>query len=435
MKHTMPPLRTVAAGIALLVATAASAQEFTFDASEFEKKPFEFSGYIELKQQHMRLNQDSTLYKLGYYNQPRDSIDQTTLTLKPEGKLRSGALTLNARAHLEGDWSTQQFDREFRFDEFYGSYKPDPGLTLDAGKIALKWGKGYAWTTVGFVERQKDPNDPDLARQGFTMLTADWIRNFDGALRTVAFTPVLLPVSADVNHDFGSTGHLNAAAKLYLLYNDTDIDIMFLSNGSRSRRLGVDFSRNLGSNLEIHGEWARIDDTQRQVVNAAGAVTALRQNASSSYLLGTRYLTDQDMTWIFEYYRNGPGFTESEMQNFYGYIDTTYAQFVATGNETPLQRAASLSRSGVARPNPGRDYLYLRVSQKEPFDILYFTPAITLIANANDRSYSVAPEVLYTGFNNVELRARAFFLGGGKYTEFGERVNSSRLELQARLYF
>ncbi len=430
------PLRAYAAGIALLLtASAAQAQDFTFDASEFEKKPFEFSGYVELKQQHFRLNQDSALYKLGFYNQPRDSLDQTTLTLKPEGKLRSGALTLNARAQLEGDWATQQFDREFRFDELYGSYKPDPGLTLDAGKIALKWGKGYAWTTVGFVERQKDPNDPDLARQGFTMLTADIIRNFDGALRTVAFTPVLLPATSDVNHDFGSTGHLNAAAKLYLLYNDTDIDFMFLSNGSRSRRYGMDFSRNLGSNLEIHGEWARIEDTQRQVTDATGKVTTLRQNAASSYLLGMRYLTDQDMTWIFEYYRNGPGFTESEMQNFYSYADATYAQYVATGNDTPLQRAANLSRSGVARPNPGRDYLYLRVSQKEPFNILYFTPSITLIANANDRSFSVTPEVLYTGFNNLELRARAFFLRGDRYTEFGERVNSSRLELQARLYF
>lgn len=429
-------IRALAVGITLLLATgAARAQDFTFDASEFEKKPFEYSGYIELKQQHQWLNQDSALYKLGFYNQPRDSLDQTTLTLKPEGKLRSGALTLNARAHLEGDWETRSFDREFRFDELYGSYKPDPGFTLDAGKIALKWGKGYAWTTVGFVERLKDPNDPDLARQGFTMLTADWIRNFDGALRTVAFTPVLLPVSSDVNHDFGSTGHLNAAAKLYLLYNDTDIDFMFLSNGSRSRRIGMDFSRNLGSNLEIHGEWARIHDTQRPVIDAAGRVTVLQQSAVSSFLLGTRYLTESDATWIFEYYRNGPGYNETELNNFYGYVDTAFAQYGATGNDAALQRAANVGRSGVSRPNPGRDYLYLRVSQKEPFDILYFTPAITLIANANDRSYSVAPEALYTGINNLELRARVFFLQGNRYSEFGERVSSRRLELQARLYF
>lgn len=430
------PYRALAVGIALLLAAGATqAQDFSFDASEFEKKPFEFSGYIELKQQHFRLNQDSALYKLGFYNQPRDSLEQTTLTLKPEGKLRSGALTLNARAHLEGDWATQQFDREFRFDELYGSYKPDPGFTLDAGKIALKWGKGYAWTTVGFVERLKDPNDPDQARQGFTMLTADYIRNFDGDLRTVAFTPVLLPVTSDVNHDFGSPDHLNAAAKLYLLYKDTDIDLMILSNGSRSRRIGMDFSRNLGSNLEIHGEWARIHDTQRPVVDATGKVTILQQSAVSSFLLGTRYLTESDATWIFEYYRNGPGYDENELQSFYSYVDTAYAQFAGSGNNTLLQRAASLGRSGVNRPNPGRDYLYLRVSQKEPFDILYFTPAITLITNANDRSYSVAPEVLYTGFKNVELRARAFLLGGDKYSEFGERVNSNRLELQARIYY
>ena len=430
------PFRALAVGIVLLLAAgAAQTQEFTFDASEFEKKPFEFSGYVELKQQQSRLNQGAALYQLGFYNQPRQRLDQTTLTLKPEGRLRSGALTLNVRAHLEGNWETRQFDREFRFDELYGSYKPDPGFTLDAGKIGLKWGKGYAWTTVGFVERQKDPNDPDLARQGFTMLTADIIRNFDGPLRTVAFTPVLLPASSDVNHDFGGTGHLNAAAKLYLLYADTDIDLMFLNNGSRSRRYGVDFSRNLGSNLEIHGEWARTEDTQRQVVTAAGSVTTLRQNASSSYLLGMRYLTERDITWIFEYYRNGSGFAENEMQDFFRYADATYAQYLATGNDTQLQRAANLSRSGVARPNPGRNYLYLRVSQKEPFDILYFTPAITLIANADDRSLSVAPELLYTGINNLELRARAFFLSGNPGSEFGERPNKRRFELQARLYF
>jgi len=430
------PLRALAVGIALLlVCGAPRAQDFTFDASEFEKKPFELGGYIELKLQHYQLNQDSTLYKLGFYNQPRDSLDQTTLTLKPEGRLRSGAFTLNARAHLEGDWETRQFDREFRWDEFYGSYKPDPGFTLDAGKIALKWGKGYAWTTVGFVERLKDPNDPDLARQGFTMLAADYIRNFDGALRTVAFTPVLLPVTADVNSDFGSTGHLNAAAKLYLLYNDTDIDFMILSNGSRSRRVGVDFSRNLGSNLEIHGEWARIYDTQRPVIDASGKVAIKQQDAVSSFLLGTRYLTKSDATWIFEYYRNGPGYNETELQAFYSYVDTAYAQYLASGNDAPLQRASNVSRSGVARPNPGRDYLYLRVSQKEPFDILYFTPAITFIVNANDRSFSATPEVLYTGVNNLELRVRAFFLVGDQGTEFGERVNSRRLELQARLFF
>ena len=38
---------------------------------------------------------------------------------------------------------------------------------MEAGKRTLRWGKGYAWNPIGFVERPKDPNDPDLAREGY----------------------------------------------------------------------------------------------------------------------------------------------------------------------------------------------------------------------------------------------------------------------------
>jgi hypothetical protein len=420
--------------LTLAAAAAHAAEEFTFDAAEFQKKPFELGGYVELKQQHYTLNQDGAIYLVNFYQNPRSTLDQTTLTLKPSGVARRGSFSLNFRAHLEGDWETRGFDRLTRFDEFYGSYKPGPGFTLDAGKVSLKWGKGYAWNPVAFVERVKDPNDPDLAREGFTLLTADWIRNFDGALRTVAFTPVVLPASPDINPDFGAGRHVNVAAKLYLLYHDTDIDFMFLANGSRSRRYGADLSRNLTSNLEIHGELARIEDTQRQVTTAAGQTT-LERVAATSYLLGTRYLTERDTTYILEYYRNGPGLSEDEMQNFVRFVDSAYARYLSTGSSAALARAANLARGGYGRPNPGRHYVYLRVTQKEPFDILYFTPAITIMANAADRSTSITPELLYTGYNNVELKLRAFFLNGDPGTEFGEKQNSRRIELQARLYF
>jgi hypothetical protein len=49
------------------------------------------------------------------------------------------------------------------------------------------------------------------------------------------------------------------AAKLYLLWYDTDLDFVYLSEGSRTR-FGFDFSRNITTNLEIHGEWARVKD-------------------------------------------------------------------------------------------------------------------------------------------------------------------------------
>jgi hypothetical protein len=422
---------------ALLLAQAAAAwaaESYTFDVSAFEKKPIEFGGYVEFKQQHSELNQDGAIYLLNFYNDPRGQLNETTLTFKPFGKFRYGDASLNFRANLEGSWETRGYEGEARFDELYASYKPDPGLTLDAGKIALKWGKGYAWNPIGFVQRIKDPNDPELALQGFTMLGADVIRNFDGPLRTVAFTPLVIPASPDINSDFGTGSHTNVAAKLYLLYHDTDIDLAFLSNGSRSRRYGFDFSRNLATNLEIHGEWAHYEGTQQSVATAAGSTTVERGDAES-YLLGLRYLSAQDTTYILEYYRNGLGLTETEMQNFVQSVDNAYAQFLATGNDALLSRAASLAQGGYGRPNPGRHYLYLRVTQKEPFDILYFTPAITLIANTDDGSTTVTPELLYSGFKNTEFRLRAVFLYGGAGTEFGERQISSRVEFRARLYF
>lgn len=430
-------LAAALAAAALLLAPAAAgwaAEDYKFDVSAFEKKPFELWGYVEFRQEHSVLNQDGAIYLLNFYNDPHSHLDETIVNLKPSGKARYKDVSLNFRANLEGDHGTLGTDWNARWDEFYGSYKPDPGLTLDAGKIALKWGKGYAWNPIAFVERVKDPNDPEVAREGFTMLTGDVIRNFEGPLRTVAFTPVVLPVTSNMNSDFGPGSHVNVAAKLYFLYRDTDIDLAYLSNGSRSSRYGFDFSRNLATNFEIHGEWAHINDTQRSVTNPSGGTTVVQGDAAR-YLIGLRHLSTRETTTIFEYYRNGPGLTESEMDDFVQFVDNAYAQYLATGNATQLNQAANAVRGGYGAPNPGRNYLYLRIAQKEPFDILYFTPAVNVIMNADDRSMSITPELLYTGIKDIELRLRAIVLTGGAGTEYGERLNSSRIELRARLYF
>ncbi|MCX7165651.1 MAG: hypothetical protein NTV11_05180 [Rhodocyclales bacterium] len=420
---------------ACLLTAAAQAEEFSFDATEFDKKPFEFGGYVEFKPDRSWLNRDGAFYKLNFYNRAgQDTLDRNSGTLKLNGKYTQGIATVNLRADAEVRRDALISDRINRFDEAYVSFKPDPGFTLDIGKQALKWGKGYAWSPVGFVERPKDANDVELAREGYTMLAADFIRNFDGDLKTVAFTPVVLPVGSQTNQDFGKPNHVNAAAKLYLLYLDTDIDFTWLGGGSRTPRIGLDFSRNLSSTLEIHGEWARIRDVEQRVVSPAGATTTQRSDAVSA-LLGLRYLTEQDTTYILEYYRNGTGFSQSQTRDFYTLVDSGLAQFRTTGSSALLQKAQTASQSGYGKPNAGERYLYLRASQKEPFDIVYFTPSLTLIGNLDDRSYSLTPELLYNGVTNLELRLRATWLKGGAGTEFGEKQNAHKLELMARFYF
>jgi hypothetical protein len=249
-------------------------------------------------------------------------------------------------------------------------------------------------------------------------------------LKTIAFTPVYLPVTDNLNNDYGLVDHNNLAAKLYLLYKDTDIDIVFLSEGSRSWRYGFDFSRNLTTNFEIHGEWAYFDAITRQVVTASGS-TSSQVNSTTRWLFGLRYLTENETTIIAEYYRNNNGYTAAEMSDFFTAVDTAYA----ASNTSLLGTLASVGEKSYLSRNPGLEYLYIRLSNKEPFDWVYFVPAITLIYNLQDDSYSISPEMIYTGINNLELRFKAALLHGDDNTEFAEKRNEQRYELRVRYFF
>jgi hypothetical protein len=262
----------------------------------------------------------------------------------------------------------------------------------------------------------------------------DYTKSWEGPLKTFSFTPALIPSYSGVNDDFGETGHLSGASKFYFLLYDTDIDLMFLTGGSKTTRYGADFSRNINTNLEIHGEFSLINAYQKAFIDDKGN-SFQSSYAAKNYLLGLRYLTAKDTTYIFEYYHNGAGFSPKEMRDYFSFIDTGYARYVSKNDPAMLNRAAAVTKGAYGTMNPAKNYLYLRISQKEPFDILYFTPAITWIANIDDKSCSLAPELVYTGFTNLELRLRSIFIIGPKASEFGEKQNDYRIDFRMRYYF
>lgn len=426
--------RGVLVALLLVLRTALAAdQGYSFEASEFAKKPYEFGGYLEADPQYFWLNPGSAGYNLNYPNGAPSSVHGVTGILELYGKYAVDIASVRFRTHSDVERYNTVDDNSNKLYEGVFSLRPNPGLTLEVGKQALQWGKGYAQTFVGFVQRPKDPDDPALAREGYTIANADLIRNFDGPLQTVAFTPVVLPVNSDVNSDYGNLGHTNFAAKLYFLYRDTDIDFMYLTNGSRPARFGMDFSRNLATNFEIHGEWAHIWNQQTPVLGSSGQVT-MQTGSPTNYMAGLRYLTERDTTFIVEYYHNGSGYNEEQISDFYSFVD----RIVGSATPAPanaLQNALKLYKGGYARPFAMRNYLYVQASQKEPFDILYFTPSLTTTVNLDDGSFQVFPELLYTGVKNLELRLRFFALFGGSGTEIGEKPNSRRLEFRLRYYF
>lgn len=159
--------------------------------------------------------------------------------------------------------------------------------------------------------------------------------------------------------------------------------------------------------------------------------TQQTRNSATSYLLDLRYITERETTWIAEYYRNGIGYTEQQLRGYFSFVHDAYDQYLASNDATQLERTRAFGNS-YARANPAQRYFYLQVSQKEPFDILYFTPSITLIRNLDDGSRSLLLELLYTGITDLELRLRLFLVSGDRLSDFGEKQNDRRAELRLR---
>jgi hypothetical protein len=408
-------------------------EEFTFDLEEIEKKPLQMGGFLEVRGEHIDINQDSIFAGLNLSDPDISTMDLLYGSIQIDGSYERGISSLYWQLKAAAQQDTLGWSDMADIYSAYLSVKPAPSATLALGKKSYKWGKGYAWNPVGFINRKKDPNNPEEALEGYVTAEADFIKSYQGDLQTAALTLAVLPVWEDINEDFGKSNNVNLAAKLYLLYLDTDIDLTLLIGNSRSNRFGVDFSTNLAPNFEIHGETAYISELEK-VVLLEDRSSPVEQDAAFSTLLGIRYLSENDITSIVEYYYNGGGYTEEEMTRFYQVAEEGLEQNPALGSAL-IDKAREMSLKGYGRPQPGRQYLYTKFTMKEPFDILYFTPGITAIANLEDQSYSINPEAVYTGLTNWEFRLRFSLLNGEKFTEYGEKVNSNKLELRVRYFF
>ncbi len=434
-KQTVRKIALIISVVYMLCWSPAYAEEYTFDLSEIEKKPYHIGGYAELKPVLFGLDKDASLYRLNFYNRDEGAaIEEYNGTLQLEGSMEKGIARLFVRTNMAYKKSYPDENLETIVYEGFLSLKPSSSLTMDMGKKTLKWGKGYAWNPVAFIDRPKNPDDPELNIEGFIVASADYIKSLDGPLKTVSFTPVLLPVYEHVNDDFGEVGKVNVAGKIYLLLYDTDIDFIVLSGGSKTARYGADFSRNITTNFEIHGEFAVIEDYKKRYIDSSGNIFEKEFDAES-WLAGIRYLTERETTYIIEYYRNGTGFTTNEMRDYFSFINTAYDSYIASGSDALIKKGLNITEGNYGRLNPAREYLYLRISQKEPFDILYFTPSITWISNISDKSFSLSPELLYTRITNLELRLKAGVIAGERLSEYGEKQNDYRVEFRMRYYF
>ncbi len=434
------PVKTLLILLCLLFlawAPWARAGDHDFEIPEAEHKPYELGGKLEMRYANHQLNQGSARHRLNFYNNaPGSYIEEWTGILELQGSYihenaKFSFLTHHAYkdTYYGSEWDNTLY-------EAYLSLRPSASLTLEVGKKSFQWGKGYAWNPVGFVNRPKDPDDPDLNLEGFTGAWFDYIKSFNkGSLNNLALTGLVLPVIDDwANPELGASGDINLAIKLYLLWYDTDIDFIFFDGPDQPDSYGFDFAKNLAENFEIHGELAYKRDVYRVVLDSQGQTVASREN-QLSYMFGVRYLNARDTTFILEYYHNGAGYDQEQVEAFFEYQDEAWRKWMADGDEAVMDRAFKSTSPYYKQRNFGKDYIYFKAIQKEPFDILSFNPWVTVIANLRDLSFNLQPGMSYSPMTNLMLYFRVAIPIGPARSEFGEKQDTVRPELWIRYHF
>ena len=362
-----------------LLTTSLFSDDYSFDFNELEKievKSYEYNGYVKGEHKHQYLNSISPSYPLknkstmdSFYGEAffnyRYFYDKFTF----ETELMANYENID---HIEEDIYT--------VNQLFLNYKHNENHQVNLGKKTATWGKGYFFNPIAFIDRKKDPTNPEANKEGYIVLNYKYNKVFQNDLQNISFDAVYLKTTSEFNEDFYNKNSNTLALKTYILYNDIDIDFAYLYNDTLANKFGVDFSMNLQTNFEIHAEYVKSDDS------------------FYSSLFGLKYLTDFDLTIISEYF-----YQNEELSKTQSFWDNRY--FIN------------------------------KFTQKEPLDILYFSVYYKNSYNLDDNSQQNNLGVIYTKIKNLTVDFSIGKNSGKDTSEFGSKLVDKFTWLQLKYNF
>ena len=404
-------------------------QEYDFEIPEEEEAKIEFYGNLDAKWSILQTQLLSPLYGLQFYDisDKSDYLSQYRLDFYLNGEYR----------HKQVGFFMKTFYKYAKveelppsFFELYGSLNLTPRISMSIGKRRFNWGKGYAFNPVGYVNAEKDPENPTLALAGKSSVYFSYNRSLSSnLLKNISLSAVLLPPEVEINDKFAKANEIGLALKSYFLFKNIDIDLMTILQKNQSNRIGLDFSTNIKENIEVHAEISFAKDE----IKYSMAQNSVTQNklSGSSYLLGMRYLNKINTTFILEYYYNNPGFSKNEFKSFLAYLQNSLESENANLINLAKLNIANYFRSKTLM----QDYLYLKLSQPEPFGWLYTAISLFSIFNLTDKSFTLSPQFTYKPFTNFEFLLWPTLFIGGNNTEYGSKQFNKKIEFWLRFYF
>ena len=353
--------------LALLLLGVLNADEYDFDMGSIEQTPYEYGGYLRLDDKAQRLKGEEYQNYVHLEGLLDFSYDYEFL------KLQSSFMATH-------DYIKNAISKsDFSVNDLYVEVKLNTNHSLLAGKESLMWGKGYFFNPVAFFDRPKDPSDPTKVREGFIIAKYSYNKSFQSELKNLSLDVVYLPSTEEINSDYyelvtqNENAH-NIALRLYMLLYDTDIDLIYNYSDKSTQKIGIDFSKNILTNFEIHGEYANILD------------------AGDRFLLGLRYLTEFELTIISEYIYRSDGLSAEEIED-----------------------------TEINLPFLAKDYSVTLITQKEPLDFLYLSLYYKNSLNLQDYSMQNKFGISYIFKNNVDVDVSYNLNSGDSLSEFGKK--------------
>lgn len=414
----------------LIMWETAEAQDYDFEIpKEEETAKLEISGNLDAKWGILQTNQKSPVFGLQFFGQdkPDEYLSQYRLDFYLNGDYRYKQVGFTIRTFSQ---YTKEESIDLSFFELYGSLNFSPRFTLGVGKRRYNWGKGYAFNPVGYVNAEKDPENPDLAMTGKSSLVLNYNRSFSsGLIQNLSLAAIVLPQEAEILNKYSNLDDLSTALKLYVLMNNIDLDFMVYSGQNQTRRYGADISTNLRENIEVHGEVSYSANEEMSIIQ--NNAVQINEADGFSYLMGLRYLNTWNMTVIAEYYHNNRGLSKQEYQDYQAYLLNN----LNTGDADLINAARSLMTGSFRSKNLMQDYLYFKASLPEPFEWLYSSISVFTIYNVNDNSFLLSPQIGYKPFTNSEILLWPFFFFGDSDSEYGSKQIQNKVEMWFRFYF
>ena len=417
--------------IFLLFLNFLSAQDYSFDFEEFEKKPYEFIGNLKFQSDFTKLNKSPVLYSLSFLNKEKaDYWDYYNASIELKGSYEFSKLKLYLDVKDLLVYTTNdELENNFNISESFVNADLSSNYELQIGKISVKQGKGYIWNPVSFVGRRKDINDVDVGLEGFWMFKLEYVKSLSGILQNFSVTPIIVPVAENINEDFQSDESFNFILNSYFLIKDTDIDFYLFTDDIKFRKFGFDFAKNILPSWEIHGEYVFSKDVIMSWWNSDQTVESIADK-THDFLIGTRFLFETNTSLIVEYLHNDSGLEAWQMDNFFEAVE-----FAVSENPELLPVIKQYQTESFSAQFLMKDYIYAKISQPEPLDILYFTPSIFVLYNLNDNSETIGGEFNYSRFKNVNLKLKYNLMFGNVNSEYGEKIGSEKISLSAEYIF